>query len=105
MPGCSGFPWYEALLFPLVALAPASRLDWLQLARTLVATIGALPGVVMRLGDSWLRSAVETGPPPDVVPVLLLLLAVSAVRLALPRVRPPPARGSPVVPGLRDLGA
>jgi hypothetical protein len=73
------YPWYEALVLPLVALAPAARLDWVQLTRTLVATVGSLPGLAVRFGDSWLR----TGPLPYVVPgallLLLLLLAGEAV--------------------------
>jgi hypothetical protein len=66
------YPWYEALVLPLLALAPAAPLDWVQLARTLVATIGCLPGLAVRFGDSWLR----TGPLPYVVPGALLLLAL-----------------------------
>ncbi|WP_433328413.1 hypothetical protein [Spirillospora sp. CA-294931] len=101
------YPWYEALVFPLVALAPASRLDWLQLARALVATLGALPGVVFRLGDSWLRAAVFQGPLPSVVSVALLILLLLLLTNALvtPRRRRHlprplvPAYGGPV----RDL--
>jgi hypothetical protein len=74
------YPWYEALVLPLVALAPASRLDGVQLTRTLVATIGCLPGLAVRFGDAWLR----TRPLPYVVPgallVLLLILAVLSWR-------------------------
>ena len=70
------YPWYEALVLPLVALAPATRLDWVQLTRALVATVGCLPGLAVRFGDAWLR----TGPLPYVVPgalaVLLVVLAV-----------------------------
>jgi hypothetical protein len=76
------YPWYEALLLPLVALSPASRLDWVQLFRALVATIGCLPGLAVRFGNVWLR----TGPMPYVVPgalfVLLVVLAVVSWRSA-----------------------
>jgi hypothetical protein len=64
------YPWYEALVLPLLALAPATRLDWVQLARALVATVGSLPGLTVRFGDAWLR----TGLLPYVVPGALLFL-------------------------------
>ncbi|MBO2450708.1 hypothetical protein J4573_26630 [Actinomadura barringtoniae] len=79
------YPWYEALVFPLLAIAPASRLDWLQIGRAFVGTIGALPGVVCRLGDSWLRSAVERGTLPSLVPLTLLILALLLVAGAMAR--------------------
>lgn len=81
------YPWYEALIFPMLALAPASRLDWVQLARMLVATGGGLPGIVFRLGDSWLRSAVTNGPLSYVVPSALLILAVALLTGAYLRSR------------------
>ncbi|MCW2889688.1 MAG: hypothetical protein JWL58_6550 [Streptosporangiaceae bacterium] len=91
------YPWYEALVFPLIALAPASRLDWLQLGRALVATGGCLPGVAFRLGDSWLRSAVTDGPLSYVIPCALLVLAAALVAGAAVRGRTAPP-GSPSVP-------
>ncbi|MGI8334014.1 hypothetical protein ACRYCC_29025 [Actinomadura scrupuli] len=91
------YPWYEALVFPLIALAPASRLDWPHLGRALVATGGCLPGVAFRLGDSWLRAAVTDGPLSYVVPCALLALAVALVGGAAIRGRTAPAAG-PAVP-------
>lgn len=82
------YPWYEALVFPLIALAPASRLDWLQLGRALVATGGCLPGVVFRLGDSWLRSAVTDGPLSYVIPGALLTFTLALVAAVIIRGRP-----------------
>jgi hypothetical protein len=81
------YPWYEALVLPLLALAPAAPLDWVQLARTLVATIGCLPGLAVRFGDSWLR----TGPLPYVVPGALLLLVLVLAGGAVLRPRSGPA--------------
>jgi hypothetical protein len=80
------YPWYEALVLPLVALAPAARLDWVQLTRALVATIGCLPGLAVRFGDSWLR----TGPLPYVVPGALLLLVLVLAGEAVLRSRSGP---------------
>lgn len=82
------YPWYEALVFPLIALAPASRLDWLHLGRALVATGGCLPGVVFRLGDSWLRSAVTNGPLSYLIPGALLTLTLTLVAAVILRRRP-----------------
>ncbi|MGI5224967.1 polyprenol phosphomannose-dependent alpha 1,6 mannosyltransferase MptB [Actinoallomurus sp. CA-142502] len=82
------YPWYEALVLPLVALAPASRLDWVQLTRALVATVGCLPGLAVRFGGTWLR----TGPLPYVVPgaLLLLLMVLLLLRPAALRRRSGP---------------
>jgi hypothetical protein len=38
------FPWYDAMGFCLLALYPATRLDWLMLARLTAATFGFMPG-------------------------------------------------------------
>jgi hypothetical protein len=37
-------PWYDAMVFCLIALYPASRLDWLLLARLTAATFALMPG-------------------------------------------------------------
>jgi hypothetical protein len=37
-------PWYDAMVFCLLALYPASRLDWLVLARLTAATFALMPG-------------------------------------------------------------
>ncbi len=76
------YPWYEALVFPLIALAPASRLDWLQLLRALVATGGCLPGVVFRLGNAWLKASWMLT---YAVPAALLVLAIALVGAATVR--------------------
>jgi hypothetical protein len=38
-------PWYDAMAFCLLALFPASRLDWPVLARLAVGTVYSLPGM------------------------------------------------------------
>ena len=38
-------PWYDALIFPLLALMPASWLDYLLIARCLLLSEMLLPGV------------------------------------------------------------
>jgi hypothetical protein len=37
-------PWYDAIAFCIIALYPASRLDWLVLARLTAATFALMPG-------------------------------------------------------------
>ncbi len=43
-------PWYDALLFPLLALMPASRLDYLLITRCLLLGEMLLPGVLPNSG-------------------------------------------------------
>jgi hypothetical protein len=42
------YAWYDAIFFPLLALMPASRLDWLLVARCAVVSGIVLPGVTNR---------------------------------------------------------
>jgi hypothetical protein len=79
------YPWYEALVLPLVALAPASRLDWVQLARVLVATVGCLPGLAVRVGDAWMRTGqlpylVRYAVPGALLSLVILLLGEAVLR-------------------------
>jgi hypothetical protein len=39
--------WYDVMLFPLLALMPATRLDWIVLARALTGAAGQLPGRIV----------------------------------------------------------
>ena len=43
-------PWYDALVFPLLALMPASRLDYLLITRCLLLSEMLLPGVLPNAG-------------------------------------------------------
>jgi hypothetical protein len=49
-------PWYDAMLFPLLAMMPATRLDWVVLFRAAAATMAELPGATFYtfLRPSWL---------------------------------------------------
>ncbi len=44
-------PWYDALIFPLLALMPASGLDYLLIARCLLLSQMLLPGVLSDTGS------------------------------------------------------
>lgn len=70
-------PWYDGLAWALIAMLPASRLDWLLLARTTALAAGYLParGVALPAGLRWLETVVRTAITPA---ALLALLVVTA---------------------------
>ena len=37
-------PWFDAMIFPLLAVMPATRLDWIAIVRAAAATAAELPG-------------------------------------------------------------
>ncbi|GAB2848276.1 hypothetical protein GCM10022221_54540 [Actinocorallia aurea] len=46
-------PWYDPLIFPLLALAPRTRIDGLMQIRLAVGSLGFLPGVPQFRGNPW----------------------------------------------------
>jgi hypothetical protein len=72
-------PWFDAMIFPLLALMPASRLDLLVMLRAGIAALGELPGAVAvaRLTPAWLgtvsRVASDDGRPACLAAVALIL--------------------------------
>ena len=75
-------PWYDAMIFPLLALMPATRLDWIVLIRAAAGALGGLPDLVhlSELHPAWLS---ETGRIASVGIVPLTLTAVGIVLLWL----------------------
>ena len=75
--------WYDVMIFPLLALMPATRLDWIVLARAAVAAIAQLPGNINPANDLvWLQrdvNALNT----VLVPAVLVVLAIVLVGLCL----------------------
>ncbi|HWF81517.1 MAG TPA: hypothetical protein VN695_13120 [Streptosporangiaceae bacterium] len=71
-------PWYDGLGWALIAVLPASRLDWLMLARTMALAIGYLParGLPLPAGLGWLESVVRTAITPAALLVVLVLAIV-----------------------------
>jgi hypothetical protein len=49
-------PWFDAMIFPLLAVMPATQLDWIALVRAVVAGAAELPGVLFytALRPHWL---------------------------------------------------
>jgi hypothetical protein len=50
------YPWYDVMAICLLALYPASRLDWLVIGRLAVATIGLMPGNTVWPSPAWVGS-------------------------------------------------
>jgi hypothetical protein len=93
-------PWYDAMLACLLAVYPASRLDWLVLARMTAATFALMPGNAGR-PDQYLLKAITNDSLFWWAPAVLLAAAVALVWIAVSgrwRMGPPftlPAAGAP----------
>ncbi len=75
-------PWYDAMIFPLLALMPATRLDWIVLIRAAAGALGGLPNLVRhsQFHPAWLSEAARLA---SVGIVPLTLTAVGIVLLWL----------------------
>jgi hypothetical protein len=83
-------PWYDALIFVLLALMPASGLDYLLVARCLLLTELVLPGAAPDTGTSGALSGVVSHV--GIFFLLIMLVIESLRRSWLPKqVRPVPA--------------
>jgi hypothetical protein len=80
-------PWYDGLAWALLAALPASRLDWLLLARTGALAIGYLParGIALPAGLGWLETVVRTAITPA---ALLVIIVLTAAWLRAGRLKP-----------------
>ena len=78
--------WYDVLIFPLVALMPATRLDWIVIGRGLLGALGQLPGNTLggKMAPYWLRhtDSLLYG---YLVPLGLAVLAIALVWLCVAR--------------------
>ena len=52
-------PWYDLMLFPLLALLPRTRLDLLIIVRCTVSCVAFVPGMPTLLRPHWLEYAVH----------------------------------------------
>jgi hypothetical protein len=77
-------PWYDAAIFPLLALMPATRLDWIAVARAVIAALAELPGVTYYpdLRPEWL-SAVARVISTRLAPVVLIGAALALLWLCV----------------------
>jgi len=79
-------PWFDAMLFPLLAAMPATRLDWIALWRLVVASAAELPGVTYYTGlrPLWL-SGVNNVISRGLAPLALTGLTVALIWLCVTR--------------------
>ncbi len=74
------YPWYDAMIVCLLVLYPASRLDWLVLARLAAGTLANIPGNP-DAELNWLIGGLHHGIVEGVTPLVLLGAAVGLVLL------------------------
>jgi hypothetical protein len=74
--------WYFAMIFPLVAVMPLSRLDWIAIAGASVAAVAALPRLytVPDLHPAWL-GLVERSMNAGIVPLALTMTGAALLWL------------------------
>jgi hypothetical protein len=64
-------PWYDVMIFPLLAVVPASRLDWVIVVRGVAGAVGGLPRLFYSaVHPGWLSAAIRissAGIPPLVL--------------------------------------
>ncbi|HTZ94557.1 MAG TPA: hypothetical protein VMB74_19355 [Streptosporangiaceae bacterium] len=75
-------PWYDAMIICALVLYPATRLDWLVLARLCAATIANMPGDVGGVPVAALRP-LDRFLVHGFAPAVLLLVAIGVVLLAV----------------------
>ncbi|MGH3155954.1 MAG: polyprenol phosphomannose-dependent alpha 1,6 mannosyltransferase MptB [Streptosporangiaceae bacterium] len=91
-------PWYDAIAFALLAIFPATKLDWLMIIRTLPAAIAmATTGVgPNRNGPVWLVNLEHrmgwNWTPAVLLAVVAAVILISVLSIWSPR-RPPPLAG------------
>ncbi len=94
-------PWFDAMIFPLLAVMPATRLDWIALARAVAGSVAELPGVTYYtlLRPHWLKLA-DDAVARDLVPLALLATTVALCWLCVTRRWVPgwPSGGPPSAP-------
>jgi hypothetical protein len=79
-------PWFDAMIFPLLAVMPATRLDWIALGRAVAGGVAELPGVTFYtlLRPPWLAQA-DDAVARDLAPLALLAIAVALIWLCITR--------------------
>jgi hypothetical protein len=94
-------PWFDAMIFPLLAVMPATRLDWIALGRAVVGGVAELPGVTYYtlLRPNWVALA-DDAVARDLAPLALLALSVALIWLCVTRRwYPGPSAERPPPPG------
>lgn len=92
-------PWYDAMTISLLALYPASRLDWPILARLVAGTFFLMPGTVIGMRSGWLGVITRVEHVP-LIPLIRLGALIAVVALAITgawHARDRPAVGLPAI--------
>jgi len=77
-------PWYNAMAIGLLAVYPASRLDWAVIGQFAIATFANLPGLVYYLHPHWVSYAAKISSF-KFMPLLLFVAVVALVWLCVTR--------------------
>ncbi len=75
-------PWYDAMIICVLVLYPATRLDWIVLARLGIATMANIPGNPDGISGGRMRIA-DVALVHSLTPAVLLACAVAVVYLAV----------------------
>ncbi len=97
-------PWYDAMLIAVLVLYPASRLDWLVLARLAAGTIANMPGVPY-LHHGYLLRIVDHFAVRIMAPAVMLATAIALVVLCVNgrwKLRDTPVPERPPVTGVPE---
>jgi len=100
-------PWYDTMAVGLLAVYPASRLDWAVIGQFTAATVAIMPGNVLRLDPHWLATLAHLITF-RLMPLALFVALASLVWLCLSRawnVAARPAVSHPDVPALQRAAA
>jgi hypothetical protein len=74
-------PWYDTMAICLLALYPASRLDWLVLGRLFIATATAMPGTTDQLAHMSYLAPVYNSLRFDIMPAVMLAAVAGLIWL------------------------
>jgi hypothetical protein len=99
--------WYDVIMFALLALFPATRIDWLVLIRSVPATLDLVAGGATHpLSPTWLHwtnnHLGNIGAPLVRLAAVVVLVLLCATAAWNPRPRPPGLPGPPGPRGGRD---
>jgi hypothetical protein len=75
-------PWYDTMAIGLLAVYPATRLDWVVIGQFTIATFANLPGLVFSLHPHWL-SYIAVLSAFRIMPLLLLAAVLALIWLAV----------------------
>jgi hypothetical protein len=99
-------PWYDVMIFPLLALMPATRLDWIVVARGIAGAVGGLPRFFYAgFHPVWLSAAVRISSAGLIPIVLVMCIAVLLWLCATNHWVPAPAPGGGRVEGRPEFHA